>query len=401
LRLLLLIFLLSSVAVGQSQPVAKPKPQAAHQKPRAISKPAPTVNFLAGPLDLNTSNLGPNFQGNDISALYHAIKIAPALKEKSEFETTIQFVARRQGFTDKPILGTLTAKDSLAFLLPSEFRFGGPRFEYDADSQTLEFALDGNSMTLFLDSQHPDLDTIRIKSTIIDTGKYMASNAFGAKVEIEKTFSQDNGIAFSKNSWLFRTSPNPYVREFKHLFSMPPEQARTLKQEGRLLLICRLENPWFRETVHGHEAKMDEPYQTTVSDYYLQAVPEQLWIFNQRTGEVLSKLTATVVSDGEDEQLKIKLKQTPLILEVSSARMDICTVSIDEQANKRDVLDNKGPKMFRAQHKIVFKVDNPNSLSGFTFKLNGKTYTPDWQEDSMMIGNNEIIKSATVVITLP
>jgi hypothetical protein len=401
LRLLLTILLLSSVAVGQSQPVAKPKPQAAHQKPRGISKPAATVNFLAGPLDLNTSNLGPNFQGNDISALYDAIKIAPALKEKSEFETTSQFVARRQSFTDKQILGTLTAKDSLAFLLPSEFRFGGPRFEYDADSQTLEFALDGNSMTLFPDSQHPELDTIRVKGTIIDTGKYMASNAFGAKVEVEKTFSQDKGIAFSKNSWLFRTSQNPYVREFKHLFSMPPEQARALKQEGRLLLICRLENPWFRETVHGHEAKMDEPYQTTVSDYYLQVVPEQLWIFNQRTGEVLSKLTASMVSEGEDEQLKIKLKQTPLILEVSSARMDICTVSIDEQANEHDILDNKGPKMFRAQHKIVFKVDNPNSLSGFTFKLNGKTYTPDWQKDSIMIGNNEIIKSATIVITLP
>jgi hypothetical protein len=145
---------------------------------------------------------------------------------------------------------------------------------------------------------------------------------------------------------------------------------------------------------------MDEPYETTVSDEYLQAVPEQLWIFNQKTGEVQSKLTELGVAKGEDEQLHIKLKQTPLFLEVSSAETFLYTVSIDGQEGHLEHFDGR-TKTFGAQHRIVFKVEYPRNLAGVTFKLNGQPYTPDWQKDSTKIGNYESIHSATAVITSP
>jgi hypothetical protein len=203
------------------------------------------VNYLAGPLDLTTSNLGPDFQGNDIAALYEAIKHSPALKEKSEFETSNQFESRRKSFQEQPILGSLTAASPLAFVLPGDSPIYGPRFKYDADSQTLTFTLEGRSMTFYLESGHPDFDTLVIRSTVLDRGTYVASNAFGAKVEVDKTYSRDNGIAFSKDSWLFRTSESGYLRKFTHVFSMPPEQAKALKEGGRILLVCRLVDPWF------------------------------------------------------------------------------------------------------------------------------------------------------------
>jgi hypothetical protein len=358
------------------------------------------VNYLAGPLDLGTSNLGQDFQGNDIAVLYEAIKNSPAFKEKSEFETTAQFETRRQSFKNQPILGGLTTASPLAFVLPGDSPIYSPQFKYDADSQTLAFTLEGRSTTFYLESGHPDFDTLVIRSTVLDRGTYIASNAFGAKVEVEKTYSRDNGVAFSKDNWLFRGSESGYLRKFTHLFSMPPEQARALKDGGRVLLVCRLVDPWFRETVHGHEAKIDEPYETTVSDNYLQAIPEQLWIFNQKTGEVLSKLTELAVETGQEEQLRIKLKQTPLLLEVSSAETFLYRVSIDGQADHLEHFDGTA-KTFGAQRRIVFKVEYPRSLASVTFKLNGKPYTPDWQKDSTRIGSYESIHSATAVITLP
>ena len=401
MRLLPTILLLASLSFGQSKPVVKPKPRTAHPSTPGVSKPAvPKVNYLAGPLDLGTSNLGQDFQGNDIAVLYEAIKNSPAFKEKSEFETTAQFETRRQSFKNQPILGGLTTASPLAFVLPGDSPIYSPQFKYDADSQTLAFTLEGRSTTFYLESGHPDFDTLVIRSTVLDRGTYIASNAFGAKVEVEKTYSRDNGVAFSKDNWLFRGSESGYLRKFTHLFSMPPEQARALKDGGRVLLVCRLVDPWFRETVHGHEAKIDEPYETTVSDNYLQAIPEQLWIFNQKTGEVLSKLTELAVETGQEEQLRIKLKQTPLLLEVSSAETFLYRVSIDGQADHLEHFDGTA-KTFGAQRRIVFKVEYPRSLASVTFKLNGKPYTPDWQKDSTRIGSYESIHSATAVITLP
>jgi hypothetical protein len=358
------------------------------------------VHYLAGPLDLATGNVGADFQGNDIAGLYEAIKHSPALKEKSEFETTSQFEARRQGFKDQLILGSLTAGNHLAFVLPAGSPIYAPRFKYDADSQTLTFTLEGSSTTFYLESEHPELDTLVIRSTVLDRGTYIASNAFGAKVEVDKTYSRDNGIAFSKDNWLFRRSESDYLRSFTQLFSMTPDKARALKEDGRVLVVCRLVDPWFRETVHGHEAKIDEPYETTVSDNYLQVIPEQLWIFNQKTGEVLSKISELSIAKAQDEQLAIKLKQTPLLLEVSAPTTFAYTVSIDGQPGKLDHFEGRR-KEIGAQRRIEFTVEYPRNLSDYTFTLNGKPYTPDWQKDSTQIGSYESIRSATLVITSP
>ncbi len=45
-------------------------------------------------MDLTRTNLGSNFVGHDITAVFDAIKNSPALKEKSEFESTSAFETR-------------------------------------------------------------------------------------------------------------------------------------------------------------------------------------------------------------------------------------------------------------------------------------------------------------------
>jgi len=358
----------------------------------------PKPKYLSDALDLATSNLGPGFQGHDIAAIYGAIKESSALKPKSEFETTAQFNTRHNSFVDRPILGNLTAGSPFAFVVPNSSIFE-PEFKYDADSQTLAFKLEARSTTFYLASEQPELDTVVIRQTVLDRSTYTASNAYGARVQVEKTYSEDHGVAFAKDNWLFRSSGG-YDRKFTRLFAMTPEQARTVKEDGKVLLICRVVEPWFRETVHGHEAKIDEPYETTVRDNYLQAIPMQLWIFNQKTGEVVTKLSELSVARAEEEQLRLKLKQTPLLLELSSAGTALFYIAIDDQTEQLDSI-HKEAKTFGARRKIVIRLDPPVGLSELVLRVNGRPYTPNWTKDVVRIGSYEDVRSATAVITVP
>jgi hypothetical protein len=331
--------------------------------------------------------------------LYQAVKNSAALKPKSEFETTAQFEERKKTFASAPIGAKITPADALAFVVHGDSQLYAPNFKYDADSQTLTFTLSASPRELFSEPNSPTIDTLLVRTVVVSSGSYMASNAFGAKVKVDKIFSQEYGVGISENNWLFHTTEE-YTREFQHLFSTSPEQAKAMKENGRVLFVCHLTEPWFHSTAHGHEAKIDEPYETTVGDNYIEVVPDQVWIFNEKTGEILAKLSEEAVANGRDEQLKIKLKQTPLLLEVSSARSFLYRITTDDKPEQLDHFSGKN-KVFTAQHKITFKLEYPDSLSDLSFTLNGKPYTPNWTKDSNKIGSHEFIKSATVVITVP
>jgi hypothetical protein len=69
----------------------------------------------------------------------------------------------------------------------------------------------------------------------------------------------------------------------------------SLKPDAKLLLVCRLTEPWLRTTASGHDPTFSEPFETIVGESYLQVIPEQLWVFNSRTGEVVRKVAAASV----------------------------------------------------------------------------------------------------------
>jgi hypothetical protein len=345
---------------------------------------------LTASLDLNQTNLGQDFMGHDITAVAETIKNSPALKEKSEFESTSAFETRRAGFVAQPngYMGFVVGEESIT-----------PEFKYDADSQTLAVTLTGSTERFIMDKDKPTLDGVLIRSIVRDEDSYIGSNAFGAKVEVRRTYSEEYGVVFNQDNWLFRSSER-YKRKFTYLLPMPPDEARTLKADAKLLLVCRLMQPWFRHSAHGHDATIDEPYKTLIGDNYLQAVPEQLWIFNQRTGEVVRKLSESSITSEEDQQLNLKLRQTPLLLEVFPSRISYIKVTIDDEPEKFDVLTGS-TKTFGARHRIVLTLLHPQSLSDITFKLNGKPYIPTWTKDATQIGSHESIDSATAVIAAP
>ena len=133
--------------------------------------------------------------------------------------------------------------------------------------------------------------------------------------------------------------------------------------------------------------------------------PAGRWLFHQRTGEVIRKLSEAPIANDNDPQQSLKLRQTPLILKVSSgSHLVQLSVTIDDDPEKLDYLTDNS-KTFTAKRQIILKqtgLMSPADLADLTFTLNGKPYIPHWTKDVKFEGTNiELIRSATTVITMP
>ena len=240
--------------------------------------------FLAGPVDLDTTNVGAGFVGHDISSIFKAVKESPFLQKKTEFETTGASEARRLLFATEPIFGRLRSSHPLAFVVEEQ-----ESFKYDADSQTMSVRITGRTINFF-DNGSQSLDTVRVHRVTLDRDKYIGSNSFGAKVEVDRTYRDEFGIAFPQSAWIFRESGH-YDRQFNFLFAMDLETARAVKADLRIVLVCRLTEPYFHSAAHGHDAIVSEPYETVVGDSYLDVDLLQVLVINWRTGQVLRRVS--------------------------------------------------------------------------------------------------------------
>src|SRR5579864_2457866 len=136
-------------------------------------EPAPT--YLTQPFDPSTSNVGPRFNGHDIVALTKRVAESPALKPKSEFETSEQYDTRSQGFaTSERLVGNVTPLSYLAFIVDDSSALS-VRFEYDADKRRFTVHLNGRREKFYSDADYPEMDTVTVRSVPISQERYVAS----------------------------------------------------------------------------------------------------------------------------------------------------------------------------------------------------------------------------------
>ena len=194
-------------------------------------------------------------RGHDITAIFRAIKKSSALPAKSEFESTAAFDTKRAAFVDRQLYGTLKPSDYLGFVAddtPTEFK-------YDADSQILTVTLTDSPERFMLENDdYPTLDSVLVRRIVLSRDRYIGGNAFGAKVVVTRTNSQEYGVAFNQNNWLFPSSEN-YPPTFSYQFAIGPEEARATKANAKLLLVCRLSDPWLRRSAHGDNPTINSP----------------------------------------------------------------------------------------------------------------------------------------------
>lgn len=362
----------------------------AEQTKTAATKPA----YLSVPFDPSATHLAPQFKGHDIVAISDYIKQAPALAPKSEFETTAAYEARRASFPREKLTGNINADSHLAFVIDEErLRGSAEEFRYNADAGVLKVSLTGRGEKFFLERNQPEMQTVTIRSSIQSSEKYMASNAFGAKVEVTDIYSESYGLSFSSPSWVFERS---YA--FSQVVTMAPELASKIKADLRFLIVCRLQEPWYLHSATGHDATIDNPVKVTEGLNFLQVLPEQIWIVDVRSGEIISKFNPETFEADKAEKLKAELREFPLIIELSADNNVVPLRVRSDDGEEHFIAVNKNRQTLRAKTQVALRWSVPSDTSDLTITVNGKPYNAHWQTKETIIGSHRFIDEATVTV---
>lgn len=264
------------------------------------------------PFDIKTEKLPPNYKGTDIAKLY-AILAKKAPLKKEEFETTAEY--------EKKIAEAVPG-DIYAFKIDAGSILHGLSVSpYDADTQKFQISLETEWLSKFT---FKDYRASFIVKTI-DKGShsYVGSNAFGATREVTSFSATQYGLALvnqqdfgssrhDDNKYNIKT-PLTSIREVSITIQIPPDKAKTLKYNIGVLLLCKpalykpdIEelfknegNDLIFESYDSSQATIDSPTSHLYERKYINVEILAIWIYDIRTGEVISK---TQLKDKEKEK---------------------------------------------------------------------------------------------------
>jgi hypothetical protein len=226
-------------------------------------------------VDTSLNRLPPKYFGNDPRALFTAIEKRKDKAEKSEFETIEQFQKRITNENSMPIIGKLST-DSLWSLQANE-----AKFEYSADSAEMNiyinFGFDGI------------LKAISLSSVEINHGSYAASNSYGASTVVKSSDYESYAAApCNYSEFPFKDTIGQHYIGVK--IALDQNEAKNAKNDMKVLLIAKLADPLISEVERYHEATFSSPNTSIFSDRYIHINLNEIWIYNQKTGQIYSKI---------------------------------------------------------------------------------------------------------------
>lgn len=284
---------------------ATPADQAAPATPTPPAKPKPpTPDFLSVPFNMETAKIPADFLGHDIEKLYNTFKNKQSGK-KDEFETTEQYQKRLEAEKDKPLFGTVAKDSILAFVVKANS-------EYNADEQIMTVSLPTTSVYNSIKKDDNKLG-INIKYGANTTTTSSGQNAYGAKVDIEKTHVQTYELAIHNKSYLptektlderlkkslegsSLRNNNDFIERMKkttyvHKMKLGTDQAREVKPNLGAIVLAIPTSPYTSDGAILREATFKDPKEFFSQMYYLNVDIVQIWFYNKATGEILGKLT--------------------------------------------------------------------------------------------------------------
>ncbi len=310
---LALVTSLVGAALAQTAPATEKKPPVKQkQKMEQTAKPAPVAAVKPEPKKppvvkfsmamLGSGRIDPGYMGIPVAEVVDAIeKITGA--EKGEFESTVDYNARKAAALTGKFLSGSSVDDTFAFVSRvSKVEPGIEGLGYDFNADTSEvrlFALPELSSMNGLGA--PDNQTIRHVSYDLDQfdldfkinskSTYEASNAYGAKVTVNKTSSTSLGIAVNRSPFLsftrglFNPNPIPAVQ-----FNL--ENVRAAKELPALkaLVVMKMAAPYVVYNFSHSAPTRDNPRDTSIQSKYLTGNVSGIVFYSGVTGEIFARL---------------------------------------------------------------------------------------------------------------
>lgn len=273
--------------------------------------------FSSAPFDPGVTSLPPRFPGNDPKAVYDSLFAIQQKAEKSEFESTAQYRERlRQTNTNTPLVGTLSLDSTYAFRITSS----QIETKYDADAQQLTITIRIGPVV----SNDPRMKTnkilrrLEILHDVVSERAYEATNAFGAKMNVQSTLVDSYNVALSGLQ-----VPNGFD-ETSLAISLPPQEAMRAKPNVAGLVAVKLDPrpPYFtaEETSYGR-ATYEFPYEYTTNSRYILGRTIDIWFFNEQDGRILCKFSESPNSAMELAKTQV-MKQITIVLEIERNLFD-------------------------------------------------------------------------------
>lgn len=247
------------------------------------SRPAAAVStFLSKPLDLSLETLGPRFIGHDIVAVIRELAGSPLNKPKSEFETTVEYTARIKRLMD-------SRERRYTFVL-NAFLYDDAA--YDADREIMTAKVEAHQLFLFDASDSiSDRPALELTEILRSKGAYVGKNAFGVSAQVTRTVTDEFGLALlDDDDELFSQADGAIGdRSVSTEIEMPANEAKLIKPFLRFALVCTLDNPTVYTNTDTSSATISNPREVKVLRHYILVRPDELWVYDARSGNVLSK----------------------------------------------------------------------------------------------------------------
>jgi hypothetical protein len=180
---------------------------------------------------------------------------------KDEFETTADYQKRLEKLKSE----AKPTRTKFALVLTEQIS------QYDADRQVL------NVRTVF---NKRDGFTTTLLKTDNRTSYYDATNAFGAVFRVSKISTQNYWLDLKSN-----LADEPINTDIK--VDIPT--ARSLKDNLRTLIYFELNEPYVKRDFVETAPTFSSPTETSSLTIRYFALPLEIWLFNQQTGEIYLK----------------------------------------------------------------------------------------------------------------
>ena len=261
------------------------------------SAPTKTKAFVTEPIDMNTSMLGPNFAGNDPEAVYNALAALKNESKKGEFETTAQYQQRVYAASKAALIANLKLTSIYAFRVDPDT----PLAKYDADTQQMTVTIRSETVATGTASSQDDnysgtsfdhsREEVLVKRVYRGERTYTGTNGFGAVAQVTSSASDFYEVAFLK---LHEYDGGAAIPEtFSLKLDAKPEAAITLKPNIAVLALVSLDpnSSYTADFTNTSSATVQNPYSYTNSSRLIFCKLVDLWVFDQRDGTILARLS--------------------------------------------------------------------------------------------------------------
>ena len=309
---------LAGSTLAQTEPSAKKKPPLKQeQKKEEAAKPAPAPVAVAKPAPpkppaikfsmsmLESGRVDSGYVGFPVADVIEAVEKLTGAK-KGEFESTVDYNARRDAALSAKFLDNASVNDVFAFVVPvskgGAYR-DGIGYEFDADTSEVKlYALPKSSKYLSLNGigapdyqtnrrESKGLDQFTLSTKIESKSTYQGSNAYGATVTVEKTSMASAGIAANRIPFLSFERDivyrNPTVSA---KFKLDNSRAATELPTMKALIVMKLSAPYVVYNFTNKEPKRDSPTDISMQEKFLAGDVLGIVYYSGQTGEIFARL---------------------------------------------------------------------------------------------------------------